>query len=184
MRRKITKIWSEEGYAYQANIPGFISRVNTFTSNVRILENGIPLPGPANALHEDIRRKGGGAYSLWLGTIYFSTSDNSDPRINGKDYEFELKLNLILLRNLVLGYLKYQIYRIETKTGIRASGTILKVIYTSQKILQLILSQAFYWRIFYWTAFCVILLVSGSSHIVVSYIRKPRRVLEVLLSNL
>ncbi len=56
-------------------------------SGLLLFENGRPL-GPAHALHEDIRRKGGGRYSHWTrGTLYFSTSDNTDPRTNGRVYE-------------------------------------------------------------------------------------------------
>ncbi len=51
-----------------------------------LLEDGKPL-GPAHALHVDIRAKGRGAYSHWTAaTLYFSTSDNSDPRKNGRTY--------------------------------------------------------------------------------------------------
>jgi hypothetical protein len=55
-------------------------------SSAILLENGIPLPGPANVLHDDIRSLGGGRYSFWKGTVYFSTPDNSDPRTNGRQY--------------------------------------------------------------------------------------------------
>jgi hypothetical protein len=55
-------------------------------SSAILLEDGIPLPGPANALHDEIRGLGGGRYSFWKGTVYFSTPDNSDPRTNGRQY--------------------------------------------------------------------------------------------------
>ena len=51
-----------------------------------LLEDGKPL-GPPRALHADIRKKGRGRYSHWTQrTLYFSTSDNSDPRTNGRKY--------------------------------------------------------------------------------------------------
>ena len=50
------------------------------------MEDGKPL-GPAHAVHEDIRTKGRGAYSHWTADLlYFSASDNGDPRKNGRAY--------------------------------------------------------------------------------------------------
>lgn len=65
-------------------------------SNLQLLENGKPL-GPAHALHDTIRATGLGAYSHWglSGSILqFSTSDNSDPRQNGRKYSFYFPLDL------------------------------------------------------------------------------------------
>lgn len=50
-----------------------------------LLENDLPL-GPAHALHADIEQLGRGRYSHWNDSIIFSTSDNSDPRTNGRTY--------------------------------------------------------------------------------------------------
>jgi SAM-dependent methyltransferase len=50
-----------------------------------LLEDGVPL-GPAHSLHDSIRQKGGGRYSHWGGTVFFSTSDNSSPKENGRVY--------------------------------------------------------------------------------------------------
>jgi hypothetical protein len=44
------------------------------------------LLGPAHALHDTIRQQGAGAYSHWDTALYFSTSDNSSPRTNGRRY--------------------------------------------------------------------------------------------------
>lgn len=54
-------------------------------SRLRLTENGTPL-GPGNATHAEIREEGKGAYSHWQTALYFSTSDNSDPRRNGRTY--------------------------------------------------------------------------------------------------
>lgn len=37
-----------------------------------------------HSLHDDIRRRGEGRFSHWDGSIYFSTSDCSDPSRNGR----------------------------------------------------------------------------------------------------
>ena len=39
--------------------------------------------------HQTIRKRGGGAYSHWAGAIYFSSTDNSDPRGNGRTYTYK-----------------------------------------------------------------------------------------------
>lgn len=51
-----------------------------------LFEGDQPL-GPAHAPHDYIRQSGKGAYSHWRGgQLYFSTSDGSDPRVNGRRY--------------------------------------------------------------------------------------------------
>jgi hypothetical protein len=54
-------------------------------SQLELFENGVAL-GPAHTYHEDIHARGLGRYSHWYDTLYFSSSDNSDPRTNGRDY--------------------------------------------------------------------------------------------------
>ncbi len=53
-----------------------------------VLENGSPLSLP-DVERQKIRDKGYGRYLVWNGTLYFSSSDNTDPRTNGRDYEIE-----------------------------------------------------------------------------------------------
>jgi hypothetical protein len=53
-----------------------------------VYENGIPLAAP-NSLHQAIKEDGNGGYSIWNGSLYFSSSDNTDPRTNGRKYELE-----------------------------------------------------------------------------------------------
>ncbi len=42
--------------------------------------------GPAHTMHETVRIYGKGCYSHWSDTLYFSTSDNTDPNTNGRTY--------------------------------------------------------------------------------------------------
>lgn len=44
------------------------------------------LLGPTHALHDDIRTQGGGGFSHWETTLYFSSSDGTDPNTNGRRY--------------------------------------------------------------------------------------------------
>lgn len=55
------------------------------SSALQLFENGVPL-GPAHVGHAEIREKGNGLYSHWGDVLYFSTSDNSDPRKSGREY--------------------------------------------------------------------------------------------------
>jgi hypothetical protein len=81
------------GFCYSKKIQGYMSgdlSNKGFRSGSILCENGIPLPFP-HALHEDIKIKGMGRYSLWQDdsghtTLLFSTLDNTNPGINGKGY--------------------------------------------------------------------------------------------------
>jgi radical SAM protein with 4Fe4S-binding SPASM domain len=55
------------------------------SSPLRLLEDGVEL-GPAHSFHDTIRDSGTGKFSHWNDRLYFSTSDNSDPRRNGRRY--------------------------------------------------------------------------------------------------
>jgi hypothetical protein len=54
-------------------------------SPIIIYEDGKPL-GPAHTRHADIAALGHGRLSHWGQLVIFSTSDNSDPRSNGREY--------------------------------------------------------------------------------------------------
>jgi hypothetical protein len=77
---------SETGYCYVASLPSRLLSDRESSSSLEVFENGRQL-GPAHAPHEDIRTLGNGRFSHWGGQLYFSTSDNSDPRANGRCYE-------------------------------------------------------------------------------------------------
>lgn len=55
-------------------------------SAVQVFENGAPL-GPPHSQHAHVAEHGAGRFSHWGDTLYFSASDNSDPRDNGRLYE-------------------------------------------------------------------------------------------------
>jgi SAM-dependent methyltransferase len=58
-------------------------------SQVKLLEDGVPL-GPLHSHHADIRSFGQGRFSHWGDSLLLSTSDNSDPRVNGRVYSVEI----------------------------------------------------------------------------------------------
>jgi glycosyltransferase involved in cell wall biosynthesis len=84
----LTDIKREQGYCYTAGIPEWIvSDAHGKPSSLRLFENGIPLAVP-HSVHDNIRDLGEGRFSHWFDHVYFSTSDNSDPRTNGRTYSF------------------------------------------------------------------------------------------------
>lgn len=86
MRHEIGRAWCVtlppgwEAFSDDVDHPG--------RSTAVLLEDGRPLT-PAHAIHDTIRERGGGAWSHWLDVVYFSTSDGSDPRTNGKEYAID-----------------------------------------------------------------------------------------------
>jgi hypothetical protein len=89
IHNEISNICPETGYCYMAWVGLGGPSSHRHPSRVRLLEDGVPLPGPANAAHDEIRLVGAGRYSFWKSWVYFSTSDNSDPRTNGRHYMFD-----------------------------------------------------------------------------------------------
>jgi Methyltransferase domain len=84
----------ENGHCWQADLPAQVSDGDSpgcvHRSGLRLFENGTEL-GPPYALHDDIRRFGGGRYSHWGRSLYFSASDNSSPLLNGREYSVLVK---------------------------------------------------------------------------------------------
>lgn len=85
----ITGIRREEGNCWIAALPPGIQRgaqEGTFQrSDLRLFEDGIEL-GPGSASHVAVRRLGAGAFSHWGNDLYFSSSDNSNPKRNRRKY--------------------------------------------------------------------------------------------------
>jgi pectate lyase len=84
----------ESGFAWRAvNLSQYQNSADnpkdSSQSKLVFYEDGKPL-GPAHSMHDDIRTKGAGRYSHWVDTLYFSTSDNSDPNTNGKKYSISI----------------------------------------------------------------------------------------------
>jgi len=84
---KLGHIRSDGGFAYIAptHHPELSEELDPSLGVV--LENGVPLSGPAGAKHANIRNIGKGRTSFWGRYVHFSTSDNSSPTTNGRIYE-------------------------------------------------------------------------------------------------
>jgi hypothetical protein len=81
---------SNTGHAFTAAVAGAgpsHSMANPAASRLVLCEDGRAL-GPPHTTHDTIRRHGRGAFSHWEGTLYFSSSDNTDPNSNGRSYAF------------------------------------------------------------------------------------------------
>jgi hypothetical protein len=78
----LSNIQHEIGFAYTAKTgrSDLDSR-----EKAQLLENGRHL-GPSKQQHADIRALGNGRYSFWGEYVYLSSSDNTDPRSNGRRY--------------------------------------------------------------------------------------------------
>lgn len=88
-----TRITPEIGFCYNHNLgalyPGDGVK-DSPASTLKLFEDGKEL-GPAHAAHVAIREKGQGRFSHWNTMLYFSASDNSDPRTNGRKYTWQIE---------------------------------------------------------------------------------------------
>ena len=76
-------------------------------SALRLIEDGVALARP-HSDHQSIQVVGEGRYSHWGPWLYFSSSDNTDPRMNGRSYTIEWSAGLhrvLALPLLVIGLL-------------------------------------------------------------------------------
>ncbi|HMF11671.1 MAG TPA: hypothetical protein VKE94_05175 [Gemmataceae bacterium] len=86
--RPLGSIVHDAGHCYRAAVdPILLSDVESI-SRVQVYENGVALPR-ARCDHETIRHQGRGTFSHWNGMVYFSATDNSDPRTNGRGYTYQ-----------------------------------------------------------------------------------------------
>lgn len=77
---------AEQGYCYTAVLALDRTGDQNGKSECILLEDGKPLSAP-HSFHKNIRETGNGKYSHWGNKmLYFSASDNSDPRTNGRKY--------------------------------------------------------------------------------------------------
>jgi GDSL-like lipase/acylhydrolase family protein len=99
-------IRSFSGFAYVAPVPRgdelyplvlrSDSLQDTAASKASLREDGVKL-GPRHTITSEIANTGSGAYFHLEDTIIFSTSDNSDPRTNGRTYTFHARAYLSLV---------------------------------------------------------------------------------------
>ena len=81
----LSEIHPEHGQCFYARLPSRLLSDLESNSSLLLFEDDRPL-GPAHAPHDEMRALGGGRFSHWGAHLYFTTSDNSDPRSNGRRY--------------------------------------------------------------------------------------------------
>jgi hypothetical protein len=133
----------------------FDSSVRPKASALRLTEDGRPL-GPSHADHASVGSEGRGRYSHWGDprSLYFSTSDHSDPRANGRQYrvatmarlppEFAAASALLIglavwlerawLRRTALGFFA-TLRRACTRPAVRANAAMLGAAYLGWAVL-------------------------------------------------
>lgn len=95
---KAASIGHLERNAYVVTVPegsAFVARTGDSAKGrsaaaLQVLEDGRAL-GPDNTPHMTISEAGGGRYSHWHSSVVFSSSDNSDPRANGRGYQLAFR---------------------------------------------------------------------------------------------
>ena len=93
------RIETETGQCYIAALPGYLISDAGSRSSLHLFEDDREL-GPAHAPHDEIRSTGAGRFAHWGPRLYFSTSDNTDPRTNGRNYRVqEIRGSLFPLRH-------------------------------------------------------------------------------------
>jgi hypothetical protein len=78
----------EKGNCYVAPLKKKLVSDSNGRSRLTLFEDGQALPY-AHSSHDDIREIGAGRYSHWGDTVFFSSSDNSDPSKNGRRYSVQ-----------------------------------------------------------------------------------------------
>lgn len=85
----ITSIHAETGFA--ALSEPFPGEILTHGIEIRLIENGVPLPKYGDAETESVRAFGSGRFVIWEdGTVLFSASDSINPASNGRTYALSL----------------------------------------------------------------------------------------------
>ncbi len=88
----VNKFKEENGFCWQIDLADLPIEGDSSKSPLRspfvLCEDGRPL-GNGHSSHEMISNAGRGLFSHWGKQLYFSTSDNSDPRSNGRKYSLK-----------------------------------------------------------------------------------------------
>ncbi len=101
-RLPVSDVALESGfsYRYQYRSDSFRLLASLVKDKGLILREDDLVLGPSQAFHDQIREQGRGTYSIWNEQIYFSTSDNTDPRTNGRSYYLEVPTFLHFIESM------------------------------------------------------------------------------------
>ena len=131
----------------------YVASTKRFGLNSAILlEDDVPLPGPVNASHDSIRKLGNGRYSFWFAEVSFSTSDNSDPRNNGRLYSFRYVENELTRLGVLLLPFHWVLKLLPTSVLLPLKNTFMGIGHGLESLRRLKLSFPF-WSLLYWISF-------------------------------
>lgn len=86
----LTDISHLDGHCWTARLPVEVDAGDSVAaphrSSLRVLEDGRPL-GPGHSEHQRIIVEGGGRYSHWGDTLYFSSSDGASPLASARAFQ-------------------------------------------------------------------------------------------------
>ncbi|MEJ6981373.1 MBG domain-containing protein [Pedobacter sp. P351] len=91
----LSKVTSDGGFAYSIDVdPSLLGDSNgqPAVSTLKVIENGLEI-GSAHSQHADIRNIGKGLFSHYGTRLRFSSSDNTDPRTNGRVYTYNVNIS-------------------------------------------------------------------------------------------
>ncbi|MDQ8728351.1 methyltransferase domain-containing protein [Bradyrhizobium sp. LHD-71] len=74
------------GRAYVADIPPDLKSLVGRDDVLFLLQENDQELGPGDSVHQHIRDYGGGRFSVWQSSVYFSASDGSNCETNGRNY--------------------------------------------------------------------------------------------------
>ena len=145
----LVQIRHEIGFAYIAGTKHPELSSHEHPSAAVVLENGAPLPGPANAPHDDIRQLGAGRYSFWHSAVYFSTPDHSDPCMNGRSY--------------AIAYTPFNLDRVATLISSRWRQVVVRSLGRASTFIRHVQLAQMFWGALYWLCFGYVLLRGRST---------------------
>lgn len=74
------------GSAYVADLPPDLKSLTGRDDVIFLLQENDQELGPGDSVHQHIRDRGGGRFSVWQSSVYFSASDGSNCEANGRNY--------------------------------------------------------------------------------------------------
>ena len=147
---ELRKIRREDGFAYIAHTNCLGMSSHKSPSTAVLFEDNVPLPGPTHVLRDEIRKLGNGRYSFWFGDVYFSASDNSDPRQNGRSYSVRYTENELDRYGIIVLPVLKMIYHPMMPKPVKNFWRNVGYHYDSIKHLKFMFP---FWNLFYWISF-------------------------------
>ena len=85
---KLEQAKNTVGFLYVVDLENtWMSKTGIWNYPVRLYENNVELGGVEQRRSSVVASDGAGNFTLVDGHLYFSSSDNTDPRTNGRQYQ-------------------------------------------------------------------------------------------------